>query len=105
VPGDSFATMESRLEEGFGEVAATIGAVTPVRAGKAFALVAEGPRLDLWAADGKHPSPEGSSLAACLFYDTIYERPVTGNRYTAGLDAASAAALQVTADAVAGVAG
>jgi hypothetical protein len=104
VPADSFAAMEARLEDGFDEVAATIGPVTPVRAGKAFALASGGPGLDLWAADGMHPSRAGSYLAACLFYDAIYGRPVTGNGYTAGLDGATVQTLQLTADAVAGVA-
>jgi hypothetical protein len=103
VPGDSFAGMEARLEDGFGEVAAALGPVTPVRAGKAFALVAEGPALDLWAADGMHPSRAGSYLAACLFYDAIYGHPVTDDSYTAGLDGTTAHTLQLTADAVAGV--
>jgi hypothetical protein len=36
------------------------------------------PSLELYAADGSHPSPAGSYLAACVFYGLIFHRSPEG---------------------------
>lgn len=83
-----FATMETRLEAGYRAMAARLGAEgVPVRiapVGPAFALVhadvvasgvdplLEGSAFDaLYAADGSHPGPAGTYLAACVILGTI----------------------------------
>jgi len=45
----------------------------------------------------KHPSPNGSYLAACVFYSVLYGESAEGNPYTATLPAHIAQKLQKTA--------
>jgi PKD repeat protein len=55
------------------------------------------PALNLYNADGSHPSPTGTYLAACTFYATLYRTSPVGASYTAGLDPTTAATLQAIA--------
>jgi hypothetical protein len=41
--------------------------------------------LDLWQADGSHPSEQGTYLAACVFYAAIFHQSPEGLSYLAGL--------------------
>jgi hypothetical protein len=60
------------------------------------------PGIALWETDGSHPSRAGSYLAACVFFQMLYERSPVGNSFTAGLDQGTARMLQqVAADTVA----
>lgn len=54
----------------------------------------EHPEINLFAEDGGHHSKEGSYLAACTWLYSYCGIDPRGNTYTAGLDAATAAALQ-----------
>lgn len=58
------------------------------------------PAIQLYAADGSHPSLAGTYLAACTFYTSLFQSSVTGATYTAGLDQQTVAQLQAAADAV-----
>jgi hypothetical protein len=67
--------------------------VVPV--GLAFERVKrESPLIALYYADGKHPSLEGTYLAACVFYSAFFGRSPEGNTYLAGLNAETAHTLQ-----------
>ena len=52
--------------------------------------------INLYHTDNQHPSPAGSYLIACTFFDTIFEESVSGARYTGNIDVAGA--LQEIAD-------
>ena len=68
-------------------------AVVPV--GLAFARALERrPDIRLHVADRRHPSLEGTYLAACTVLASVYGRNPTGNSYTAGLTPETAAYLQ-----------
>jgi PKD repeat protein len=54
--------------------------------------------INLYQADGSHPSLEGTYLAACTFYASAFRKPSVGATYTAGLDASTALKLQMAAD-------
>jgi hypothetical protein len=84
-PGDTYAAMQARLEQGYREVARELdAAVVPL--GEAWRIAHQrAPALDLWASDGRHPSRAGTYLAACTFYGSLYEKSPVGNPYTAGL--------------------
>jgi arylsulfatase A len=59
----------------------------------------------LHTADGSHPTPAGTYLAACVFYALVHgESPVGLTGRFAGLDDATARALQETAEAAVEVA-
>ncbi len=65
LPGirDTYEKLSSRLEV----------PVAPV--GEAWRLARDqAPGIELFAEDGIHPSPEGSYLAACVIFATLYER-------------------------------
>jgi hypothetical protein len=52
------------------------------------------PTINLYSADGSHPSAEGTYLAACTFYATLFRQSPLGATYVAGIDPATAAVLQ-----------
>jgi hypothetical protein len=69
-----------------------------IPAGLAFARsVAQRPALNLYARDKRHPSLEGTYLAAATVYAALYRQTPVGNAYTAGIDADTARFLQTIA--------
>lgn len=85
IPNDSFESMQVRLDAGFAALSAEeTMPLVPVGAAWAKAHRAH-PDWNLWADDGKHPSLEGSYLAACVFYAALLHRSPVGNAFTAGL--------------------
>jgi hypothetical protein len=69
-----------------------------IPAGLAFARsIASKPELNLYVADKRHPSLAGTYLTACVTMASIFGVSPVGNRYTAGLDAATALHLQQVA--------
>ena len=106
LPGAGFkdyAAMQAAIEAGYLEVAGEIGAVVaPVGVAWQRALE-EHPELELWQRDGSHPSPEGTYLAACVFYATLLGESPEGAGYVAGLPEETARFLQsVAAETVLG---
>lgn len=55
------------------------------------------PEIELYVADGSHPSTAGTYLAASVFYCTLFQQSCTASTYTAGLDPAIASVLRATA--------
>lgn len=69
-----------------------------VPAGLAFAAAREGrPGLNLYQRDGRHPSPEGTYLAALTMYASIFRRAPSGGYAPSGIDAETAEYLRQTA--------
>ncbi len=69
-----------------------------IPAGLAFARTIEKhPEINLYAPDKRHPSLAGSYLGACTIYASVFNRSPEGLSFTAGLDKATASALQTTA--------
>jgi hypothetical protein len=98
--GGAPAAMQDGLTAAYATLAATTGAtVAPV--GEAFRLsLAAHPEIELYSADGSHPSPEGTYLGACVFYHVLTGAPVPpAATLPAGIDASEAAALQEAAEA------
>jgi hypothetical protein len=94
IAGDTYLAMQQRLAYNYRELGEELGAeVAPVGIAWAEALERR-PGIDLWWRDGEHPGKRGSYLAACVFYAVLSGRDPTGNRFTAGLDAAEARFLQ-----------
>jgi hypothetical protein len=55
------------------------------------------PTIALWQADGSHPSPAGTYLAACALYSRIFDASPVGISDTGGVPPDVARALQVAA--------
>jgi len=58
------------------------------------------PLINLYQSDGSHPSAEGTYLAACVFYATLFREPCESSPYAGGIQPATAALLREVADAV-----
>jgi hypothetical protein len=92
-----FAAVQAQIQRGYMEIANELGVrVAPV--GLAWQqAISQNSQLDLWHADGIHPSEEGSYLAACVFYAVIYQQSPEGLTYRAGLPGDTARFLQTIA--------
>ena len=85
VPRDTYAWMQQRLVDGYSNAAREVRAqIAPVGLAWAEALRRR-PELGLWADDDRHPSREGSYLAACVFYATLTGKDPRLTRFTDGL--------------------
>ncbi len=69
---------QKRLDESYALMAQLSGSLL-VPVGEAWAKVrAAHPEIELYAGDGVHPSPQGTYLAACVFYATLFHKKLTG---------------------------
>jgi len=69
-----------------------------IPAGLAFAKsLARRPDVNLYAPDKRHPSPEGTYLAAATVYATLFKKSPVGLKYTGGLKPEVAGHLQQAA--------
>ncbi len=57
------------------------------------------PLIDLYALDGSHPSVEGTYLAACVFYCTLFQQSCDGATFNSSVQADTAAILRSIASA------
>jgi len=57
------------------------------------------PLINLYDADGSHPSPAGTYLAACVFYCTLYQESCVNATFNGSIDAGTAAILRGIASA------
>jgi hypothetical protein len=87
---DSYEWMQDRVDLAYVHVSSKVPAlIAPV--GEAWRVaVRRRPDIDLWKADGLHPSRAGSYLTACAFYSMLTRRDPADSSFTAGLDAAEA---------------
>jgi len=56
------------------------------------------PNIDLYNGDGYHPGPQGTFLAAAMFYSKIYKKNPSDNPYKAGLETEVANYLKLQAN-------
>ncbi|MCL2117247.1 MAG: hypothetical protein FWH27_02350 [Planctomycetaceae bacterium] len=96
--GLTTASMESKVRAAYETIAEELG-LRVSYVGVAFTDVyTNHPSISLYdASDGHHPSREGSYLAACVHFATIYGKTPVDNAYTAGIPAATAKILQTAA--------
>ena len=89
--------MQSAIDDGYLAIAGQESAtVAPV--GYAWwTLLTQEPGAGLWLDDGSHPTVEGTYLAACVFYATIFRQSPQGLAFHAGLSDAEAATVQAIA--------
>lgn len=97
VPISTFDGMNSRLRNAYIRMADSIDAsISPV--GVAWKYVRDNyPSIQLYSPDGSHPSLEGSYLAACTFYASLFRKSPVGASFTSSLAPANAANLQLSA--------
>jgi PKD repeat protein len=93
-PISTFDGMNARLRSAYLRMADSVnGSVSPV--GVAWKYVRDNhPTIDLYTNDGSHPSYEGSYLAACTFYASVFRKSPVGAPFIGSLSAQVAADLQ-----------
>ena len=86
--------MQDSLQTAYESLTQQLGAkLSPVGLAWKRALLQQ-PGIELWDADGSHPSLKGSYLAACMFYAAVFGESPVGLKYFGGLDSTAALFLQ-----------
>jgi len=89
-----YQSMQTEIMENYQTIADELGLdIAPVGLAWQYVLV-ENPDLQLWDADGSHPSKEGTYLAAGVFYAVLTRESPEGLDYLAGLTEEMAQILQ-----------
>lgn len=98
---NTFEKMNTRLYNAYMRMADSSdrAMVSPVGAVWGYVRTNQ-PGIDLYNSDGSHPSTEGTYLAACTFYASLFRQSPVGATYTGGLSAATAGILQQAATTV-----
>lgn len=92
-----FGHMQDSLTSAYRQFSNLIGAmIAPI--GEAWRKVLAGSAFVLHVSDNSHPTVEGSYVAACVLFGTIWKKQSSGNSYTAGLPKTTAAFLQQKSD-------
>ena len=92
-----YESMQLQINQGYMAIANQLFAtVAPVGYAWLTAWLQD-PQLDLWQADGSHPTEQGTYLAACVFYAVIFRQNPENNSYQAHLKPAVARYLQSVA--------
>ena len=90
-----FVMLQDEIQTGYLEIANELDVmVSPVGAAWRDVL-SRGSQLNLWQADGIHPAPEGTYLAALVFYAAFFQESPEGLPYHAGLSEDAAHFIQV----------
>ncbi|MCB9891533.1 MAG: hypothetical protein H6833_07790 [Planctomycetes bacterium] len=99
--GDTFLEMQERLQHGYARMASQ-GKAHTAAVGQVWQVVRERhPELELYAADGSHPSVLGVYLAGCTIHATLFGEDPGGTFRPTFLDAKAATLIDdVVRDAV-----
>ena len=89
--------MQQKLEKEFFK-ASKLNKLRMVPAGQAFSYINQNfPDINLYTQDLRHPSKEGTYLAALMIFTTLSDKSPIGNTYTMELDSEVAEMLQKVA--------
>lgn len=86
--------MQTQIAQSYATIADKLNALlSPV--GIAFMRSAQQhPEIELWGEDQQHPTPAGTYLASCVLYASLFDKSPVGLKYSAELNAKTAAILQ-----------
>jgi hypothetical protein len=92
-----YENMQAQIDYGYQHIAQELNvAIAP--AGFTWMMARrQAPQINLWQDDGVHPNEQGTYLAACVFYATIFRQSPQGLSYTGHLPQETARALQTLA--------
>jgi len=103
LPGNGlpdYQSMQFQIDLGYMGIAQELKVpMAPVGYAWLIAYVQD-PRLVLWQEDGSHPSEQGTYLAACVFYATIFRQSPEGLTYLGQLPGGVAKELQTVAASI-----
>ncbi|MGB0177459.1 MAG: PKD domain-containing protein [Owenweeksia sp.] len=96
----TYEDMDSTLRYSYEDLASEIdGEMSPVSVVWRY-LRTNHPTIQLYQADGSHPSPAGSYAAACSFYTAIFKKDPTAISFNFGLGANEASIIRNAARAM-----
>ena len=94
-----FDQMQDSITKAYKGIADLLGDwIAPV--GEAWRFVIQNYGITLHSGDDSHPNLNGSYLAACVFYASVFGKSPAGLEYTGGLAADTALLLQQAADSI-----
>src|SRR5258708_6515145 len=90
----SYEAMQAQIDQGYLLIAEEQNLpAAPV--GQAWwTATRQNPPLDLWQADGSHPTVQGTYLAACVFYAVIFRQSPVGSTFLGDLPQEPATTVQ-----------
>ena len=96
----NYEAMQYEINRGYMRIASELDVrLAPV--GLAwFRALRVNPNLQLWQEDGSHPSEQGTYLAACVFYVTLFNESPVGLSYRGNLSEEVAGQLQEASNSV-----
>lgn len=95
-----YESMQYEVDQGYIRISNELN-VPLARVGTAwFRALKMYPDLELWQEDGSHPSGQGTYLAACVFYITLFHESPVGLDYRGSLSKETALQLQTAAETV-----
>jgi hypothetical protein len=97
---DSFENMQQRLRSGYLTIADSLDAAVAPCGWAWRKLIQDFPSIELFAADNYHPAENGTYLAACTFYASIFSQPAIGINYSGNVSASNAAIFQEVASQI-----
>ncbi len=95
--GMNYESMQAQLNDSYFAIAQELNAPVALVGPAWFTALKRHPELSLWQEDGSHPSEQGTYLAACIFYATIFREDPAGLTYRANLSKDAAATIQAIA--------
>jgi hypothetical protein len=95
----TYEGMQNRISNNYNKIAKeTSSHVAPV--GQVWQKMRKlYPNIELYSTDGSHPTPEGTYLATCVIFKTMFKKPVTGAD-TISIDPATAHIIQKHVDSI-----
>lgn len=98
---NTFEKMNTRLYNAYMRMADSSDQAMVSPVGRVWSYVRENhPAINLYNADQSHPSAEGTYLATCTFYTSLFRQSPVGATYYGGLSASTAGILQNAATTV-----
>jgi Domain of unknown function (DUF4886) len=96
----NYEAMQYEINQGYMRIASELDVrIAPV--GLAWFRALQGnPNMQLWQEDGSHPSEQGTYLAACVFYVTLFNESPVGLSYRGNLSEEVALQLQEAANSI-----
>jgi len=94
---DSYEDMQQRLRSGYMTIADSLKAAVAPCGWVWRKLIQMYPSIELYSADNYHPAENGTYLAACTFFASIFKQTAVGINYTGNILPSDAAIFQSVA--------
>ncbi|NVN95882.1 MAG: PKD domain-containing protein [Bacteroidetes bacterium] len=100
IGSDTYEDMQQRLRSGYMQIADSLNAIV-VPCGWSWRKIRQNyPSIELYSSDNYHPAENGTYLAACSFYASIFRQSAVGINYIGNVLPMDAVTLQTTASQV-----